>query len=476
MPNGALPRGIACENSGGTGYSCPKGVGMLDQHRLVEFWDMEPTAREAVLLEGVLETHAWHYERNAAYRAAVSARGVGEKGDAAALSRLLRPTAATFKSYIDVLGTAFPQDDPSGFLKWLATQISAPLEVERRRFKKRYQSLEDLFLAIERQFADMGLRILTSSGTSGRATIMLRDGLSTELTVDAFYQSFQRFFGMKADHVAIFMMPRRTRIAMACMAQFSVSRVGLPAARVHYAIPFPAYPDHVRIRGGRLYRTGVRGVVERRVWHPSINALQTWIVDPLATRTAVRLLRRAAQAGEKVLLFGSPAQLHQVALAASGDAPAPVLGAGSLLGMGGGMKDLYPFSLEEIREDLGRVFRGPDGEGVPVRDVYGMAEANWAAMQCREANYHLPPWVLCATLDGDGAIQKGPRTNGILAFFDPFGGGRLFPAFFKTGDRVELIDGTGATRCGCGETGAYLSRDSIQRADLVGEAGCAGQV
>jgi len=67
-----------------------------------------------------------------------------------------------------------------------------------------------------------------------------------------------------------------------------------------------------------------------------------------------------------------------------------------------------------------------------------------------------------------------------LAFFDPYGSGPLFPSFFKTADQVRLIRGDGAGNrnghCPCGELGAYIPQDSIQRVDLLDEAGCAAQV
>ena len=98
-----------------------------------------------------------------------------------------------------------------------------------------------------------------------------------------------------------------------------------------------------------------------------------------------------------------------------------------------------------------------------------MAEANWAAMQCSHGSYHIPPWVYAVTLDDDEAFQKGPRTTGLLAFFDPCGGGDLFPAFFRTADRVTLVRGT---PCPCGEPGSYLEEGSIRPIDLIGEARC----
>jgi hypothetical protein len=89
-------------------------------------------------------------------------------------------------------------------------------------------------------------------------------------------------------------------------------------------------------------------------------------------------------------------------------------------------------------------------------------------MQC-SWNYHVP-WV---ATDDDEAFQRETRTTGLLAFFDPCGGGDLLPAFFRTADRVTLVNGT---PCQCGEPGSYLEEGSIQREDLFGEVGCAARL
>jgi hypothetical protein len=443
---------------------------------LAAFWDLPAERRGELLRRGIVRGHAWHFERNRAYRRTVEARGVGPQVSTADLPRLLRPTAQAFKSYIEVLGTPFPQERPREFLEWLADQLSVELPRERfAGFRPRYGSLEALLRAVESQFADLGLEVLTSSGTSGRSTIIVRDAAATDATVESFYLAFRRYLGMRAEHRAIFLMPARTRIAMARMARFSVQRVGLPADQVHFAIPLPAYPDQVRIRNGRTFRSGWRGDLERRTLHPAMRAAQERLVDGLATRRALALLEHAARDREKVLLFGSPVQLHRLALALLAAGRTLTLAPGSLFGSGGGMKEQYPASPAEIRADVQRVARFPDGRPVPLRDVYGMAEANWAAMQCAAGNYHIPPWVGALTLDDERPLQ-GPQTTGMLAFFDPYGGGRLFPAFFKTADRVTLVTGEGTWRCPCGEAGAYLTHDSIQRVDLIGEAGCAAQI
>jgi hypothetical protein len=442
---------------------------------------MPATERESQLLEAIAQTHAWHYPRNRAYRQTAAARGIGATVEPDDLPRLLRPTAQTFKSYIDVLGTPFPQDRPHGFLEWLADQLSVDLPRERfSRFRSRYRTLESLLRDLEQVFADLRLQASTSSGTSGRATIMIHDEVGLESRTESFYLAFQRYL-MAADFQrAIFLMPQHTRIAMARMAGVSVKRLGLSDDRIHFTIPFPAEPDQVRIRAGRTFRPGWRGALEKRVWHPFMGWMQDHYVTGRAVQGALALLRQAQGAGERVLLFGGWVQLHAVAQALSQAGERLCLAPGSLWGTGGGLKELYPLTPAEIRQDLAGAVELADGQPVPVRDVYGMAEGSWVAMQCSQGNYHVPPWIYVRTLDDDDQFQEGPDTTGLLAFFDPYGGGRLFPAFFRTADRVRLIRGNGGhepgRRCPCGERGDYVACDSIQRVDLLDEAGCAAQV
>ena len=132
-----------------------------------------------------------------------------------------------------------------------------------------------------------------------------------------------------------------------------------------------------------------------------------------------------------------------------------------------------------------------------------MAEANWAAFECPQGNYHIPPWVYVVVTDDDDRIVPGPDATGLLAFFDPVGGGELIPPFFQTTDHVRLVNGGSqhdpayvgrgdpayvgrgdpacvgrgdpALACPCGYDSAYIV-GGIQRVDLVEEAGCAAQV
>ncbi len=108
------------------------------QESLARFWEIDPHERVGILEQAIAQTHAQHYARNVAYRRAVEARGVGAVLAPGDLPRLLRPTAQTFKSYIDILGTPFPQDQPRAFVQWLAEQLSVAMPRERtERFRAR---------------------------------------------------------------------------------------------------------------------------------------------------------------------------------------------------------------------------------------------------------------------------------------------------------------------------------------------------
>jgi hypothetical protein len=448
---------------------------------------MAPAQRELVLLKAISEAHAWHYERNPAYQRLVRSRGVGPHLNGDDLARVLRPTAQTFKSYIGVIGTPFPQERPAAFMDWLADQLSVPLPRERfEQFEPSYPSLEKLLQDFEAIFDDFGFEVTTSSGTSGRATIMVRDRETVDLAVDCFVQATLAFMGVGSEHNAIFMMPRQTRIAMARTARFGTERLGMSEnGRVHFTIPFPADPDRVRIRAGRTFLPGWRGMVEARVSHRIARWMDEHVVQPRAIAQTIELLQEAERSGAPTLLFGSLTQLHTLSLKLQNqkhgtDDRTIRLPAGSLVGTGGGLKEFYPYAPDRIRQDIHSVLLLEDGQPIPIRDVMGMAEANWAAPQCPEGNYHLPPWVYVVALDDDDEILVGPDAVGILGFLDPVGSGRLFPSFFKTTDQVRLVNGTGnhnpAFHCPCGHDTPFLVQGTIRRVDLLEEAGCAGQL
>jgi hypothetical protein len=441
---------------------------------LCDFYDIEPQKRDEILLDSICERHTSHFSRNDAYRTTVSARGVGPDLTPEQLPRVLRVSAITFKGYIERLGTPFPQDQPQRFLEWLADQLSIEIPLDRATtLRSRYGRLESLLNAIETLYADLGLEIVTSSGTSGKFTILVRDESTLQTATDAYFTGIERAWGINAEHVLVMVMPEETRVAMAHIAHLG-TRV-LEWDKVEYTMPFKADPDTIRVRTGRTFRPGLQGAWERRV----LNAFMAWADRALAQRRFVgrtgQALERSAATGRPVMLLGGLVQLDAVAqhLLERGGID---LAEGSRIATGGGLKQAYPRTPDQIRADLGRALRGPDGKPLPVTDIYGMAEANWGAFQCIEGHYHLPPWVYVAVMDHDDRRIRGSDVTGLLAFWDPLGGGEVYPPFFQTADRVRLVNGSGhfdpARVCPCGDDTPYFVRNTIQRVDLIEEAGC----
>ncbi|MCJ7623754.1 MAG: hypothetical protein MUO76_09645 [Anaerolineaceae bacterium] len=457
----------------------------INKYKLQDFFEIPPIERPGILLEEIKTSHSYHFSRNSAYRRAVEAKGAGDSISEDDLIRILRPTSQVFKSYIDILGTPFPNHQPEGFIRWLGDNFSIELPPERLScFKEKYSNLEDFLSAIESTYSDLGFEIGTSSGTSGRATIIVHDKKSADKAVEAYQLAVYRMWGTIDQHHFIFVMPRDTRIVMARVARMATARLGLDN-RAHFTIPFSATPDQVRIRTGRVFEEGMKGWFEMRVLHPFMNWMNENYVKSKYVNQTISLLEQMAKTKENILLFGGWIQLHHIfmGLLERGyhkDTKPLVLGPESMIGTGGGVKEAYPVSTGQIRQDLQSIIRIGEGKPITHRDVFGMAEANWAAAQCGHGNYHLPPWLYAVVIDDNDAIVESSDAAGLMAFFDPFAEGGLFPSFFKTADRVHLVNGGRSYQdkntCPCGYQTAYLKRDSIIRQDRLDEAGCAGQL
>jgi hypothetical protein len=449
------------------------------------FFDLQPHERSERLLTAIFDNHTLHYPLNNAYRHSAESKGVGERITENELALILRPTAQVFKSYIDILGTPFPEDQPLAFLDWLSDNVSIQLPTERfSRFKSHYSNLEAFLLDIERIFEDWGFEIGTSSGTSGRATIMLRDRQSADAAVTAYKMAVYRLWGTKDDHQIVFVMPQETRIVMARVAHMATIRLGM-SAQSHFTLPFSATPDQVRIRSGRAFKQGARGWIERNLLFPFMNWMNDNYVKEKYVSLTIQLLENLSKKGADVLLFGGWVQLDMIfeELYQRGygqNGKAILLSEDSMIGTGGGMKEMYPYTPAEIKDRLTSVLRTTSDKPLPHRDVYGMAESNWAAAQCELGNYHLPPWLYAVVLDQNDEIIQSPSATGMLAFYDPIAGGQLYPNFFKTADEVHLINGghnySPDYVCECGYQTAYIAHNTIIRRDRLDEAGCAGQI
>lgn len=92
-----------------------------------------------------------------------------------------------------------------------------------------------------------------------------------------------------------------------------------------------------------------------------------------------------------------------------------------------------------------------------VRDMYGLVEANMLAVECREQEKHMPPWVHVSMRNPKNVLEEVPYgERGVIAIFDP--SSTAYPGFIITEDVGYLKT---HTDCSCGRNGqmmVYISR------------------
>jgi len=297
------------------------------------------------------------------------------------------------------------------------------------------------------------------------------------LAAESFHLSLERFLAVGPDHTAVLLTHKRTRVALFRMTRFGLRRAGVLPEHIHFAAPLADHPDRERVRSGLTYRDGLRGTLERHVSHPLLVRIQDRLMDGQMVESALKRLIPASAHEDKVLLVGALPQLHKLASFLLESGKTVPLAPGSLLITGGdatpGEEAVAPLELHDqvhvaMREDLRRAFPLTTGGPAPVRELFSAVEGGWVAVQCSHGNHHIPPWVYAVTVDDQEKFHSESRSTGLLAFFDPYGGGDLFPAFFRTTDRVTLVRDEA---CPCGQPGGYVEEDSIQREASLGVAG-----
>jgi hypothetical protein len=176
-------------------------------------------------------------------------------------------------------------------------------------------------------------------------------------------------------------------------------------------------------------------------------------------------LRRRAEEGGRILLFGTPYLLKELVSRISATGRPIPLPAGSQVVYGGGWKAL---SGERIsREELeGHVATALAVPGESILEGYSMTEIHGLMLRCPHDRYHVPPCLAPVVLDSALRPLEGADVAGTLAVIDPFA--RSYPGFVLTGDNVRLLTG----ECSCGLEGAAIA--AVERAPGREVKGCGG--
>jgi hypothetical protein len=326
------------------------------------------------------------------------------------------------------------------------------------------QSLDAWLDVIE---ANTPVRVMATSGTSGKVTLLPKSTLENTYVSSNFAAAYTRFgdepgmadaFAPEVYHVKPFV--RHSRHSTGFIIQAIVDR-------------FAGDEDHVLSLGGemstdllwmtgRMKRAQTNGTVEQlkktRAWQRLNNSLaevaakKTASLEEFFKDVLTRLKGKTV-----VLQFGINYYAAMVECAEKHDLEVR-FAADSLFNSGGGLKGATVTAGQRRK-----VLQSIPG---PINELYGFSEIlGGSARSCSAGHYHPPHWVVRFVLDPDTGVpcpRKGIQT-GRYAAFDLWA--QTYWGGFISGDEVTINWDGG---CSCGRTGSYLFADISRYSDKRG--------
>lgn len=459
----------------------PNRVQTLHQKllRLAQDWAARKpydTALASQLREEACLLNHHHYLANIpAYRTFAEEAGVGESmKDLAPIKRELMSTDDMFKSYDPAWLDERRWDEMNG---WLG-------KIFHERVSFDTSGIATIDDWIER-LAVSGIRVIYSSGSSGRFSFVPRDA-----------ETWHRFTIAPSAYIA--------SLALELEATSAVRRALLGGA-VKLLDPFTlanvlhrqSMPEHdgvfLAFRGGHMGTQIVAQELAKRMRSSTfmyecnlsaqtLRLLATGPKTPEDERTladfraatvgqkearfehVVSTLEDASRAGRKVFLVGAP-YLFKELLEVARSRGTIALAKGSVVMTGGGWKTFSGEKIEQhvLHQMIAEAFGIAESA---VVDAYSMAEIHGVVPRCEHGRYHVPPMIEPMVVDEEMRPMSGKDLTGTFAFLDPFA--LSYPGFIVTGDRVRMVD----EPCACGAHGpAFLE---IGRASGREVKGCGG--
>jgi hypothetical protein len=426
--------------------------------------------REAVLLN-----HRHYLTNVPAYRAFADEVGIGpDIRDLAPIKRELMSTDDVFKSYDPAWLDERRYDEMN---RWLG-------KIFHERISFDTSGIETIDAWIERLMAH-GVRVIYSSGSSGRFSFVPRDAetwhrfsiapsaymTSLALDLDPTRTVQRALLGgatrlldpftlakvlhrkTMPDHDGVFLAFRGGHMGTQIVAQELAKRVR--------ASTF-LYESHLSASTLRLLATGPKTREDER----ALIEFRAATVGQKEARLAhvISTLEDSSRAGRKVFLAGAPYLFKELLEVARSRGPIP-LPPGSMVMTGGGWKTFSGEKIEQhvLHDMIAEAFAMPVN---CVVDAYSMAEVHGVVPRCEHGRYHVPPVIEAMVVDEQMRPMTGKDLTGTFAFLDPFA--LSYPGFIVTGDRVRMID----EPCACGIHGPAFTE--IGRAPGREVKGCGG--
>ena len=310
---------------------------------------------------------------------------------------------------------------------------------------------------IELLDAKTSIRIIHSTGTTGKLSFLPRSTVELESMVTNHRRTFDLFPGeLPRINVPVEQAPvifpwyRHGAMAYHRLFEGMLRHLfGGNEAMIFALNPKRLSADAISL-AGRLRAAEAKGELGQVQIAPKIAARRAELQQEQAQapqRAREYLERLRTIAGRSVAVMGALPQLYDLASAGIAQGVERLFDPVSHVAAGGGNKGR---ALPDDWDQTVMRFIG-----VPrLSDGYGMSESIASSRACTQRRYHVPPHVVPFVLDpvtGEPAPRKGTRT-GRFGIFDL--NARTYWGGFLTGDKVTLS--WSDEPCACGRLGPYV--------------------
>ena len=354
---------------------------------------------------------------------------------------------------IPLLPDSFFKDYPEGkgFLNWLDNLFTGSTPMPQ--FRTEIPDHDDVI----EEFNKKGVRIMFTSGTSGRFSFIPRDTGSWDRLRCNAMRSIVELMDYNPNDTVILLIPdpRLTNLTIASL--FGIAYDLYEPENIHVALE----DMKITTQFLRMQRNEAIGIKEK------IKAKAMSKISPIVQKKSdgriINLLEDLEKEGKRVNIAGPPFWLNRIMERMIKEGRKVKLPDSQVL-TGGGWK------AEEDKRAPEEIFREKveDVLGIPqdrYHDVYAMSECSSVFLSCEGHYKHIPPTIIPLVLDEE-LDPIGYNKFGRFAFIDPIPDS--YPGFIITGDKVKLME-----RCPvCGREGPVLDIE-VTRLPGVEGRGCA---
>jgi long-chain-fatty-acid---luciferin-component ligase len=325
---------------------------------------------------------------------------------------------------IPLLPDTFFKDYPEGkgFLKWIENIYTGiPPKPE---FDKEVPSHDNVI----HEFNKKDIRIMFTSGTSGRFSFIPRDTDSWNLLKYNAIKSFIELMDYNPKDTVILLIPdpRLTNLTIASL--FGIAFDLYNSENIHIALK----NTKITTQFLRMQRADTIGIREK------IKARAMSKISPIVQKKSdlkiINILKEKEKEGKRVVIAGPPFWLDRIMEQMKKEEKTVNLTDSQVLTGGGWKAEEDKRTPEErFREKVQEVL------GIPherYHDVYAMSECSSVFLSCEGHYKHVPPTIIPLVFNEE-LNQIEYNEFGRFAFIDPIP--KSYPGFLITGDKVKLL-------------------------------------